>query len=978
MPPGPRKRRRRRRTESSPGFSASADESHESDETTSCPDTPDHGKLTFSSEDVPSDQKFHTEDWVRVSDFDVGTPTSTTTADSKVADYGVVALDCNYDGDVRGHDKLADWETVSRDMGGGVSSTEVVEILEGDDSVVDEESVSPSRGQGLSQLPHVDAENSEWLSEKQDEHKVALSSRTSEDQEKMSSSFEAGSQSKEEDQEAAASTVEFQENVHLCDSSEVTSLQQEHDNERQKSHMEVHPVKLQEQEEACSNNGNESLSEEQEEEDDHVTSPRQEDSKMIGHALEEDRSIQLMDAAISGMYESGDHSTEAVDVAPLEPQEDNVKGISEQESDEHDQLLDIAHSTELADLGKEEEKIIAQEEEDIGENISETIVDMLTSAGNLPQTTEHGEVEDLQKVAVEESPLIEEHSDAPDAMVSEVAKPIIRAQGSGQFSVSNEDSFADAIPREYENMRLSEDLSTTAEVEKMSHLDTHDQEQETLSLLDTPSDKILQTEEWVKISNFDVGTPTSTTADSRADYDIAAEKSYGDGKGHDKLADWETVSRDTVGASSSIEEVEESLEGDHSALDESVSSSQGQGLELPHVDKGDLERLSGKEDDRERVNLSSQSLSEISENKEKISNCSVAGSPGKEEDQESAPTLEFQEHNQESSSPEVPLQPDHDNEEEISSMDVQSQTLQVQQEPEEEHHVTNSTQDNNMILSNFLEEGESMQAVNTTICGVDESVDQSAEPADYALHEPQEDNMQGVSEQENDELVDIAQTTQLANLGKQEEKIIAQEEEDLGKNILEPLANVLASAETSSETLQLGEVEDLQNVPVEETPLVQDSSLGAVVSEEAEPCSRGRESALVEQSSGANADSFSEAIPVEDACSLEDLSTAGHTSQIDAPLAETENYDLIQSKTAAGPKLPTNLSMARTDGAELGTGLSIGGSGSSPEDLLHYNSPRKSVEQVRSNERWDGSSEIRGCCEPVHWILVHIFGRQID
>jgi hypothetical protein len=248
-----------------------------------------------------------------------------------------------------------------------------------------------------------------------------------------------------------------------------------------------------------------------------------------------------------------------------------------------------------------------------------------------------------------------------------------------------------------------------------------------------------------------------------------------------------------------------------------------------------------------------------------------------------------------------------------------------------------------MILSNFLEEGESMQAVNTTICGVDESGDQSAEPADYALHEPREDNMQGVSEQENDELVDIAQTTQLANLGKQEEKIIAQEEEDLGKNILEPLANVLASAETSSETLQLGEVEDLQNIPVEETPLVQDSSLGAVVSEEAEPCCRGQESALVEQSSGANAESFSDAIPVEDARSLEDLSTAGHTSQIDAPLAETENYDLIQSKNAVGPKLPTNLSMARTDGAELGKGLSIGGSGSSPEDLLQYNSPRKSV-----------------------------------
>lgn len=33
--------------------------------------------------------------------------------------------------------------------------------------------------------------------------------------------------------------------------------------------------------------------------------------------------------------------------------------------------------------------------------------------------------------------------------------------------------------------------------------------------------------------------------------------------------------------------------------------------------------------------------------------------------------------------------------------------------------------------------------------------------------------------------------------------------------------------------------------------------------------------------------------------------------------------------------------------------------------------------QDRSREDWEGSTELRGCCEPVHWLLRRLFGRPV-
>lgn len=110
-----------------------------------------------------------------------------------------------------------------------------------------------------------------------------------------------------------------------------------------------------------------------------------------------------------------------------------------------------------------------------------------------------------------------------------------------------------------------------------------------------PGDQTFHTEEWVRVSDFDVGTPTSTTA--KSDYDAAAEDSYGDVRAQDKLVDWETVSRDNAGNSSSAEDI-----GDAENVVVEYSSGFGQdhGQKLSLVDKV-LSDSSDKEDDAKSV-----------------------------------------------------------------------------------------------------------------------------------------------------------------------------------------------------------------------------------------------------------------------------------------------------------------------------------------------------------------------------------------
>lgn len=147
---------------------------------------------------------------------------------------------------------------------------------------------------------------------------------------------------------------------------------------------------------------------------------------------------------------------------------------------------------------------------------------------------------------------------------------------------------------------------------------------------DRPADQTFQTEEWVRVSDFDVGTPTSTT-NSKGDYDAGVEDSYGEARGHDKLADWETVSRETVGASSSPEE---SLEAEHLVADESSGSSHGRGLRLPHVDEGSSES-SSYEQEKSASSSSEGTSPGKQEEEDRSGSIVVVPSPHEHEDDDS-------------------------------------------------------------------------------------------------------------------------------------------------------------------------------------------------------------------------------------------------------------------------------------------------------------------------------------------------------
>lgn len=99
-----------------------------------------------------------------------------------------------------------------------------------------------------------------------------------------------------------------------------------------------------------------------------------------------------------------------------------------------------------------------------------------------------------------------------------------------------------------------------------------------LDIKDRPADQTFHTEEWVRVSDFEVGTPTS-----KGDYDASTEDSYSEARRIDKLGDWETVSRGTVGNSSSS--AEDIGEVDHLGADESSATSREPGPKLSQVNE---------------------------------------------------------------------------------------------------------------------------------------------------------------------------------------------------------------------------------------------------------------------------------------------------------------------------------------------------------------------------------------------------------
>lgn len=162
-----------------------------------------------------------------------------------------------------------------------------------------------------------------------------------------------------------------------------------------------------------------------------------------------------------------------------------------------------------------------------------------------------------------------------------------------------------------------------------------------------PADQTFQTEEWVRVSDFDVGTPTSTTAKS----DFDAHDSIGDARGHDKLAEWETVSRENAGNFSSAEEVGE---GDHLAAEDSPGSGLKQGQKVPHVDAVLSGSESEKEDDK---SVSSRSVGGKNSRSSSSSSSGSVGSrsdasPKKSDDEERSSSIvvvpSYQEHEDDS------------------------------------------------------------------------------------------------------------------------------------------------------------------------------------------------------------------------------------------------------------------------------------------------------------------------------------------
>uniref|UniRef100_A0A7I4CB21 Uncharacterized protein n=1 Tax=Physcomitrium patens TaxID=3218 RepID=A0A7I4CB21_PHYPA len=91
-------------------------------------------------------------------------------------------------------------------------------------------------------------------------------------------------------------------------------------------------------------------------------------------------------------------------------------GVPESESHELNQLLEIAHSKEIAELGEIEEKILAQEEQELGKGIadSQPLVEVLSAAGDSNQL-EEGEMEDFQPVNTEEAPLLKDSPSTVDS-----------------------------------------------------------------------------------------------------------------------------------------------------------------------------------------------------------------------------------------------------------------------------------------------------------------------------------------------------------------------------------------------------------------------------------------------------------------------------------------------------------------------------------------------------------------------------------
>jgi hypothetical protein len=353
------------------GEKASVSDSHGSEEGAS-PRAGDERSsrlsLSTAGDERGADQSFQTEEWVRVSDFDVGTPTSTTAKSDFDAQEG--------GSDVRGHDKLVDWETVSRENAGNSSSAEECEHLGAEDSS------GSGREQGQ-KLPHVDVVLSGSDSEKEDDEKSegsgSVGGKSSSRSTSSSSSRSAGSRSdaypkKSDDEERSSSIVV------------VPSYREHEDDSQESSYAEVASVEAREDDyhgsstNLSSPEGKEGdyqagsaiepASSEEQEEDNYELSSGVEDhaSSAIEPASSEDQEddkyrlfTDLSNAKDPEEVQSG---SDAVDLSTL------IRPQSGEESSSNESVLVGAtdqHPSDVEGAGIEKSKVMEEEPKHIGE-----------------------------------------------------------------------------------------------------------------------------------------------------------------------------------------------------------------------------------------------------------------------------------------------------------------------------------------------------------------------------------------------------------------------------------------------------------------------------------------------------------------------------------------------------------------------------------------------------------------------------------
>ena len=300
-----------------------------------------------------------------------------------------------------------------------------------------------------------------------------------------------------------------------------------------------------------------------------------------------------------------------------------------------------------------------------------------------------------------------------------------------------------------------------------------------LDIKDRPADQTFHTEEWVRVSDFDVDTPTS-----KGDYDASTEDSYSEARRLDKLGDWETVSRGTVGNSSSS--AEDISEGDHLGADESSATSQEPGPKLSQVNEvrsasssssaSSLSSSSSDEEDNTAQGTKRENSSSFKkvEGEDRLSSIILVPSPHGLEDEgqdsisfEEVPSEEDEDHG---SLVDVSLPEEQENESQMSSIvDILT--------PEE--HDDDKDEANPIVDASSSEEKD-YRTVSLSL----EEQGESQQPSSILSVPQDEDNNRVISIKEKEEdSRDVSLTEDHQDLHNQNSSVLVDETPSVGEEV---------------------------------------------------------------------------------------------------------------------------------------------------------------------------------------------------